>query len=311
MFGRPIWPCLIVLLVGLSAWAGAQDTYSPEHLKRARALHAKYLVLDSHSDVTPKFENPSWNFAERHDTGHMDIPRLREGGFGAQILSIYMGNTPGEGRAIRKALIRIDSVYETVRKHSEHLEIAYTAADIRRIHKSGKIACFMGVEGGHIIEDSLGALRMYHRLGCRYMTLTHSFNTNWADSAGIREAVKGQFGGLNEFGEEIVREMNRLGMMVDISHVSDATFEDALRVTTAPVIASHSSARAVNNHRRNLSDGMLRAVGKNGGVVMINFSCGFIDPDHAGVRKAWEAEHKEALDRFTKKFRANRRAYGK
>jgi membrane dipeptidase len=286
-----------------------QEVFGPEHLERARALHERALVLDTHSDVTPKFEDPSWDFSVRHEDGHMDIPRLRDAGFDAQFLSIYMGNTPGDGRAIKTALTRIDSVYETVRRHPKTLEMAYTAADVRRIHAAGRIACLMGIEGGHIIEDSLPALRMFHRLGCRYMTLTHSFNTGWADSSGTNEDVASEFDGLNGRGEEIVREMNRLGMMVDISHVSDATFWDAARVSAAPLIASHSSVDRVFPHRRNLSDSMLRAVRDSGGVVMINFFSGYIDPKWSGIRSAWEKEHDDALRALAAKFKANRRAY--
>ncbi|MCA9319181.1 MAG: membrane dipeptidase, partial [Planctomycetes bacterium] len=173
------------------------------------------------------------------------------------------------------------------------------------IARSGRIACMMGIEGGHIIEDSLFALRMFHRLGCRYMTLTHSFNTNWADAAGIDDDTDGEHNGLTEFGRDIIREMNRLGMMVDISHVADKTFYDALEVSTAPPIASHSSARAINSHRRNLSDDMLRALAAKDGAIMINFYCGFIDPEYDARYKAWESKHQEALAAIGEKFKAN------
>ncbi|MAG32761.1 MAG: membrane dipeptidase [Deltaproteobacteria bacterium] len=309
MSGKPSTLALTFLLVLGAATVSAQATYGPEHLERAKALHAKAIVLDTHSDVTPKFEDPSWNFAERHGRGHMDIPRLRDAGFNAQFLSIYMGKTPGEGRAIKKAVTRIDAVWATIAKHPDVLEFAGTAADVRRITKAGKISCLMGIEGGHIIENSLPALRMLYRLGCRYMTLTHGFNTVWADSSGTMSDVEGEFNGLNERGIEIVKEMNRLGMMVDISHVADATFWDAIKHTTAPVIASHSSVDGVFAHRRNLSDPMLRAVRDQGGVVMINFFSGYIDPDWAGYQKAWEAEHKGPLAELATKFKANRREY--
>jgi membrane dipeptidase len=188
-----------------------------------------------------------------------------------------MGPTEGEGRAIREAVLRMDAVHELVRRHPEDLELATTAQGIRDAKAAGRIACLMGVEGGHIIEDSLPALRTFYRLGARYMTLTHSFHTGWADSSGTNEVPEPVHGGLTPFGEEIVAEMNRLGMMVDVSHVSDDTFEDVLRVTRAPVIASHSSVRAVADHPRNLSDDMLRALAKNGGAVMINFYSGYVD----------------------------------
>jgi membrane dipeptidase len=172
----------------------------------------------------------------------------------------------------------IDEVYSQVRKHSGSLEMAYSAEDIRRIAKSGKIAALMGIEGGHAIEDSLGTLRMFYRLGVRYMTLTHSNTNNWADSSGdITDSSVKHHNGLTGFGREVVRTMNETGMMVDISHVSDKTFFDVVGVSRAPVIASHSSARALADHPRNMTDDMLRAVAKNGGVVMVNFYDGFID----------------------------------
>jgi membrane dipeptidase len=176
----------------------------------------------------------------------------------------------------------IDGVYEQVRRHPESLEMAFTVADIRRIHQTGRIAALMGIEGGHAIEDSLAALRLFYRLGIRYMTLTHTNTNNWADAAGgISIAAEKRHNGLSDFGREVVREMNRLGMMVDISHVGDETFRDVLAVTKSPVIASHSSARALTDVPRNLSDEMLRDVARNGGVVMVNFYNGFINTEYA------------------------------
>ena len=240
----------------------------------------------------------------------MDIPRLREGGFNAQFFSVWMGRTEGDGKAIKTALERIDVVCEAVRKNAADLELAGTAADVRRIAKAGRIACLFGIEGGHIIESSLPALRQLYRLGCRYMTLTHGLQH--APGRITREpdtAVAGEFGGLSPFGEEIVREMNHLGMMVDISHVADSTFWDVIRVSRAPVIASHSSARAVFDHRRNLSDPMIIALAEKGGVVMINFFSGYIDPEWDGMKQGWEEENKEALAALAGKYKANRRAY--
>lgn len=304
---------LIVVVAAFMSMTGqdtlGQTTYTKEHFAEAKKLHRESIVLDTHSDVTPKFHDSSWDFSARHDNGHMDIPRLREGGFNAQFLSIYMGKTEGKGAARAEAIRRIDAVYETVRKLPGHLELAKTAADVRRIKSSGKIACLMGIEGGHIIESSLPALRMFHQLGVRYMTLTHSFNVPWADSSGTMSDIKGEHDGLTEFGEQIVQEMNRLGMMVDISHVADTTFNDAITLSSAPVIASHSSVRGVFNHRRNLSDEMLLKVKKNGGVVMINFFSAYIDPDWALKRIEWRRANAEALKDLKSRFGANRRAY--
>jgi membrane dipeptidase len=260
------------------ACASASRSDSPEPASDlAAALHRDAIVIDGHSDTTPWFEDPDWDFAERHDEGHQDLPRMREGGLDAQFWSIYLGRTEGRGRAIREAIERIDAVYELARRHPQDLEIATSAADVRRIAAAGRIACLMGVEGGHIIEESLPALRTFHRLGVRYLTLTHSFHTSWADSSGTNETPEPVHGGLTDFGEAVVGELNRLGVMVDVSHVSDESFYDTLRASRAPVLASHSSVRAVADHPRNLSDDMLRALARNGGVAMINFYSGYVD----------------------------------
>jgi membrane dipeptidase len=263
--------------VSLIALLVACDT-PPSQGDRALALHESAIVIDGHSDTTPWFQDPEWDFTVRHDDGHQDLPRMREGGLDAQFWSIYLPDTPGDGRAVKLALARIDGVHELVRRHPEELGLAVTAADVRRIVGEGRVASLLGLEGGHMIEDSLPMLRTYYALGVRYMTLTHSFHTGWADSSGTNDVPEPEHDGLTAFGEEVVLEMNRLGMMVDVSHVADATFWDALSVTRAPVIASHSSARAVAEHPRNLTDDMLRALGENGGVVMINFYPGYIDP---------------------------------
>jgi len=264
--------------IGMQHASGA-DEFSA----KAKRVHASAIVLDTHSDTTPFFEDASWDFAQRHAEGHVDIPRLREGGYDAVFWSIYMGKTPGDGAAIKRAIRRIDSVYEIVRRYPDDLILATTAADVRRAARRGKIACLMGIEGGHIIEDELAALRMFYDLGARYMTLTHSFNTNWADAAGTGETVEPEHDGLTDFGREIVLEMNRLGMMVDVSHVADSTFWDVIGTTKAPIIASHSSCRAIADHLRNMSDEMLRALAKNGGVIQINFYPGYIDPDRVAL----------------------------
>ncbi len=279
-----------------------------------RRLHFDAIVVDTHADTTPLFEEEGWNFMERHgaDETHLDAPRMREGGLDVQFWSIYMGPRAGDGRAIREALERIDAVHRLVERHPEELALARTVDEIRRGVAEGKLVNLMGVEGGHIIEDSLAALRTYHRLGVRYLTLTHSFHTGWADSSGTRDPRPPIHGGLTPFGEEVVREMNRLGMMIDVSHVSDETFEDVLRVSQAPVIASHSSCRAVANHVRNMSDGMLEALAANGGAVMINFYPAYIDEDAAAATRAYFAEHgaslKETRERLSDDKPAWRRA---
>lgn len=203
---------------------------------------------------------------------HTDIPRLRTGGVGGQFWSVYVPASLTPVEAARETFEQIDSVRRIVAAHPDVFELATTADDIERIHRAGKIASLIGMEGGYSIDDSLGLLREFHQAGARYMTLTHSKTTTWADSA--TDAPK--WGGLSPFGEQVVREMNRLGMMVDLSHVSEETMLDAMRVSDAPVIFSHSSARAVTGHARNVPDNVLRMMPEDGGIVMVTFVPGFI-----------------------------------
>lgn len=265
---------------------------------QARRVHADAIVIDTHSDTTPKFENADWDFTARHETGHMDIPRIREGGLDAIFFSIYMGRTEGDGAAVKTAIRRIDSVHEAVRRWPNDLRLATTAAEVRAAAADGMIAALMGVEGGHIIEDDLRVLRTYHRLGVRYMTLTHSFNTAWADSAGTDRIPEPEHDGLTDFGREIVLEMNRLGMMVDVSHVADSTFWDVLEVSEAPLVASHSSCRAVSDHPRNMSDEMIVAMAERGGVIQINFATGYIDPRKSALAARLRPEVEEIYARY-------------
>src|SRR5204863_3603492 len=211
----------------------------------------------------------------------ISIPKMRQGHLGAEFFSIWVDVGWPPQDLIHRALDLIDVVNDQVAGHSDALELARTAEDIVRIHGQRKIAVLMGVEGGHIIEDDLRALDVFYRLGVRYMTLTHTKNTRWADSSGSRP----QWNGLTDFGRAVVERMNRLGMMVDISHVSDKTFYNALAATRAPVIASHSSCRALCDRPRNMSDDMIRALARNGGVISINFGEGFLNPKDAVLLK--------------------------
>ena len=273
-------------------------------------IHQSAIVIDTHNDVTSAILDDGFDMGQsgivngRMKT-HTDIARLKAGGMGAQFFAVYVGkefvNKKAEegGGAARRAMDMIGVVYDQVAKHPETFEMAYTVDDIRRIRKAGKIAALMGIEGGHAIEDSLYALRNFHRLGIRYMTLTHTNTNNWADSeADLKNPKVKHHGGLNELGKKVVLEMNRLGMMVDISHVADDTMSDVFEVSKAPVIASHSSARAIANHSRNLNDDELRAMAKNGGVVMVNFYDGFIDPKKAEVTFNGRAKEEELKQQF-------------
>jgi membrane dipeptidase len=262
----------------------------------ALALHRAAIVVDTHADTTPWFQDPEWRFDERHELGHSDLPRIREGGLDAQFWSIYVGRRESPGAALREALERVDAVHRMVERYADQTELATSAPAVRRIVAQGKLASLMGIEGGHVLEGSLAALRTFHRLGVRYLTLTHAWNNELADSSGTGQTPAPTHGGLSPQGEQMVREAGRLGMMVDVSHASDDAFWDVLRIARAPVIASHSSARAVADHPRNLSDDMLRALADGGGVAMINFYPGYIDEETARRAERHAEELRPALE---------------
>jgi len=292
-----LWIVTGIALAHAGAAAGGDE--------RAAALHREAMVVDGHNDVT------SWILDYGFDLGmdgsdprkrsamlywvlgwalptpagaelrtHTDLARLRAGGVDALFFSIFAHSSyvaePGASK--RRALAMIDALDEQLRRHADALELATTAADVRRIAAAGKIAALMGLEGGHALENDLANLAEFHARGVRYLTLTWSNTNDWADSS--TDAAR--HGGLTDFGRDVVRELNRLGVLVDISHVSDETFWDAVEVTRAPLIASHSSARALVGRPRNMSDDMLRAVKRNGGVVMVNFGGLFVDPRKGG-----------------------------
>ena len=249
---------------------------------RASKLHFSSLVVDTHDDTTQRFLDGDFDLGPRNASGSIDIPRMREGGLGAIFFAVWMPSKITGPEAVRRALQQIDAVRAQVTKHSQDLAFATTADEIRWAHKNGKIAVLLGVEGGHIINSDLGVLRKYAELGVRYMTLTHSGNCEWADSSTDKPAHNG----LTDFGKDVIREMNRLGMMVDISHVSDKTFRDVLETSKAPVIASHSSCRALCNHPRNMTDDMIRALAAKGGVIQINYHVGFLSQEFREAEKA-------------------------
>jgi membrane dipeptidase len=240
-------------------------------------VHARAIVVDSHDDTTQRllFEK-GFDLGTRHENGNIDIPRMREGGLDALFFSIWVPSDVTGPIAVKRALQQVDSVHEAVRLHPNDLVLATTAADIRRAASEKKIAALMGMEGGHMIDNDLGTLRDFVRLGVRYLTLTHFKNNDWADSS----TDTPKHNGLTDFGKGVVRELNRLGVMVDISHVADKTFADVLALTTVPVIASHSSCRAISGHPRNMTDEMMRALAKNGGVIMINYEVSFLSEEN-------------------------------
>src|SRR5215813_9047149 len=243
--------------------------------QRALAIHRRAIVVDTHNDITTPMTNDDFDLSGNPPEPYRtNIARMKKGGLTAEFFSLYIKPWyVGHGGAARRTLDMIDSVYRAVERHPNELMIATTAADIRRAKAQNKVACLMGIEGGHAIENSLPTLREFYRLGVRYMTLTWNNTNDWAD-AGRGEK---KHNGLTDFGKEVVLEMNRLGMLVDVSHVADKTMSDALDVSKAPIIASHSSARALSNVPRNIPDDLLKRIGEKGGVVQVNFYSGFVD----------------------------------
>lgn len=241
-------------------------------------IHRSLLLIDTHNDVTSNTVK-GFDIGKPSDTGHTDIPRLRKGNVGATFFAVYVAASyDKDGTAAHRTLQMIDTVrHDIVARYPKDFAFAGSVDDILAARKNGKLAALMGIEGGHAIEDDLRLLRSFYALGVRYMTLTHSNNNNWADSSGAIPRHQG----LTAFGRQVIAEMNRLGMIVDISHVADKTFSDVLAVTTAPVFASHSSCRAISRIPRNMSDDMIRALAKNGGVIHINFGCEFLSQKSA------------------------------
>ncbi|HWY48252.1 MAG TPA: dipeptidase [Bryobacteraceae bacterium] len=242
----------------------------------------RYLGIDTHIDTAQRVLIGHVDISQRLPDGQVDIPRLKEGGMRAPFFALWVPTYYKGAEAVRRTLDLRDAMQGVFDRYPDQIEMATTAGDLERIVKSGKIAAVLTLEGGHQIDDDLGVLRMYQRMGIRAMTLTHFRNNNWADSSTDKPAHNG----LTDFGKQVVREMNRIGMIMDISHVSDKTFYDALAVTTKPVIASHSSVRAIAENPRNMTDDMLKALARNGGVVGINFGAGFVNPKDARATMA-------------------------
>jgi membrane dipeptidase len=282
--------CLVAFLVveiSISA-----DSISDE----AKKLHFSSIVVDTHDDTTQRFFSSNFDLGKRNPDGHIDIPRMREGGLNAIFFSIWIDGRIMGPPAIQKALDQIDAVHQNVKKYSRDLAFARTAGDVRRIHDQGKIAVLMGIEGGHMLGNDVRMVRIYSDLGVRYMTLSHFYNDEWADSS----TDKPVHNGLTDYGKEIVREMNRQGVLVDISHVSDKTFYDALEVSKAPLIASHSSCRALCDHPRDMTDDMIKALAAKGGVIQINYEKSFIDQAYKDAQQKESGGVVALFDRFKK-----------
>ena len=311
------------LLAGQEQSAPMPQGLDPTLWQRAQKLHHECVVVDTHTDTTGRILDEGFDMGPLSKDGHMDLPRIRQGGLDVAFYSIYVASRfsgdeqalfhkaagdddwprpqdPGSANgSARRALAMIDGLVRTADRYPAQMAVCDSVASVRATLEKGKHAACMGIEGGHAIEGDLGLLRLFHQLGVRYMTLTHTVHNEFADSCAPAEP---RWGGLNRLGAKVVREMNRLGMVVDVSHVSDATFADVLRTTSAPVICSHSSLRALCPHPRNVTDDMLRALAANGGAVMINYNCGFLDADYAknksGREQTRRIQEKAARDKF-------------
>ncbi len=297
---------LFTAILPLSAQTTSK-TASVTKQKDPLAVHKSAIVIDTHADTTQRMLDEGYDLTEPLKGGYVNFESAREGNLGAEFFSIWVDPAAyPNGHEARRTLELIDAVYQQAAKHPQQMRMAFSPEDIMAAHREHKLAALMGIEGGHSIENSLGLLRDYYRLGVRYMTLTWSNSNGWADSSGDIDDPKVAHtkDGLSDFGKDVVYEMNRLGMMVDISHVSDKTFYRTLIISRAPVIASHSSARALCNSPRNMDDNMLRAVGQYGGVVMVNFYSSFLSEDYRLAAKAQQPAINQAVAEAKAKLKA-------
>ena len=290
------------------AQAPAPPSKAPEMISaQARKIQDSALVIDTHADTPQRFLDEGYDIGstDPNDVGHISLDKARRGNLGAEFFSIWVEPESNQGHYAKHTFDLIDSVYEQAARHPDRMMMAFSVADIERAHREHKLAACMGIEGGHSIENDIHLLRDYYRLGVRYMTLSWSNTNEWADSSGdIDDPKVEHHNGLTDFGKQVVLEMNRLGMMVDISHVADKTFWDAITTTKAPVIASHSSARALVDAPRNMTDDMLRAVAKNGGVVQVNFFNGFDDQNFLNAERAQQKDQAAAIQKYIDDLKA-------
>jgi membrane dipeptidase len=288
---RPRLISLLLLLI-MPTLAASQSVSD-----QAKKLQSSSIVIDTHDDTTQRLLDPKFDLSLRHSDGNIDIPRMKEGGLSAIFFSIWISSKITGPEAVKKALDQIDAVRELVRKNPNDLVLATSGADIREAKKQHKIAVLMGVEGGHMMGNDLSVLRTFAALGVRYMTLTHMDNNEWADSSTDKPAHNG----LTDFGKDVIREMNRLGIIVDIAHVSDKTFYDALETSKAPIFSSHSSCRAICQAPRNMTDDMIRDLAKHGGVIQVNYHVGFLSQEFRDYEKAHPETEKEINEEVKKR----------
>jgi len=306
MLPRIVLCAVVSFLTIPSLMAQTKPARKPVKSLTAKQIHSSSLVIDTHADTTQRLLDDNFDMANPPvgDQGNLDFAKAKAGNLGAEFFSIWVEPKEFKGQYAHRTLALIDSVYRQAAKHPDKMTMAFSTADIERAHREHKLAALLGIEGGHSIENDLHLLRDYYRLGVRYMTLTWSNTNEWADSSGdINDTNVQHHNGLTEFGKDVVYEMNRLGMIVDVSHVSDKTFYDTLLASRAPVIASHSSSRTLTNHPRNMTDDMLREIGRRGGVVMVNYYSAFVDENW---RQAYEAQAKErtaAIDAVAQQYK--------
>ena len=310
-----------LLFIAVPALVWGQNPASPHQAPMKpkapspQAVHASAIVIDTHADTPQRFLDENFDLGDPLNGGDFNLETARKGNLSAEFFSIWVDPARFKGQYAHRTLELIDSVKQQAAKHSDRMELVTSAEGIERAHREHKLAALMGIEGGHSIEDSVGLLRQYYALGVRYMTLTWMNSNGWADSSGDidDQTVPHTEQGLNEFGKDVVYEMNRLGMMVDVSHVSDRTFYRALNISRALVIASHSSARALCDAPRNMSDDMLRAIARyggpdsKGGVVMVNFYSGFLSQSYRDAQRAMEPEVQKEIDALKAKNKAEGR----
>jgi len=320
----PRIPRLITLIALLSTYSLAQTaaptappppkptskaiTIAPNGVTTSwKAINNSALIVDTHADTPGRFVDENFDLSQDAGKGHMDFARIKAGNLGAEFWSIWVDPKLYKGQEIKRALDMIDSVYEQARRHPDKMMMAFSTQDIYAAHRQHKLASLMGVEGGHALQGDIRMLRNYYRLGVRYMTLTWANTNELGDSSGdLNDKDIEHHKGITDFGRQAVREMNRMGMMVDISHVADRTFFQALTTSRAPVIASHSSSRAITNVPRNMTDDMLVALARNGGVAQVNFNCGFISQKYADREKQLGAEHDPDMEKINKLFLAEK-----
>ncbi|MBN2134792.1 MAG: dipeptidase [Acidobacteria bacterium] len=304
LYSRKFLIFLLFVFVALNIFADEDKTIDPLW-KKAMEIHQRAIVIDSHVD-TPLAFSRGVNIGVRDDSVEVDLVKMKEGGVDAAFFAVFISNDDDDKHPSKDALQIIDRIYKQVEKNSDKAEMAFSVADIERIEKSGKRAILIGMENGSPVEDSLELLRIYYRLGVRYVTLTHNYHNSISDSS---TAFHGKWYGLSPFGVDMVKEMNRLGMMIDVSHISDRAFYEVLKYSTSPVIATHSCCRAICDVNRNMSDEMIKELAKHGGVIQINFYSGFLSPEFKAKSDENYEEVIPSVKEIRSKYRDDKDAY--